>query len=176
VAFLVLGSLALGDPARPSWAVVALVAPLLHGGSRRLPPTLAARRAALLELAAAVRAPLEAAAALALVGHTDDDGIGDIRLRWTLARPRPGIHRLDLVLTDERGPGGLLRKARLLVVTEADSVAERHMERTAPRPEAGPTRLPGRRVMRLYRIGAVGNVLSLLAHEDARPAELARAA
>lgn len=178
IAFLVLGTLALGDPARPSWAVIALVAPLLHGGGRRLPPTLAARRRALLELASAVRAPLETSAALSLVGHTDDEGIGDIRLRWTLSLARPGIHRLDLVLTDERGPGGLLRKARLLVVTEAGSVAERHLERTAPPAEAGPTRLPGRRVMRLYRIGAVPTVLALLAHEDAqRPgAELSRAA
>ncbi len=176
LAFVALGVVALGDPAQPSWAVVALVAPLLHGGSRRLPPTLAARRTALLELATAVRAPLEAPAALALVGHTDDEGVSDIRLRWILARPRPGIHRLDLVLTDERGPGGLLRKARLLVVTEAGSVAERHMERTAPPAEAGPTRLPGRRVMRLYRIGAVGTVLALLAHEDTGRAELPRAA
>ena len=81
------------------------------------------------------------------------------------------------MLTDERGPGGLLRKARLLVVTEAGSVAERHMDRTAPVAEAGPTRLPGRRVMRLYRIGSVQAVLSLLALEEAEPsASLSRAA
>ncbi|MBO6940842.1 MAG: hypothetical protein JJ863_38055 [Deltaproteobacteria bacterium] len=174
VLFVVGGALAMGDPLQPSWAVLALVAPLLHGGARRLPPTLEARRGALLDLAAALRAPLEAEASLALVGHHDEDGIGDVRLRWSLARPRPGIHRLDLVLTDERGPGGLLRKARLLVVTDAGSVAERHMERTAPVPEAGPTRLPGRRVMRLYRIGSVGAVLTLLAHDEV--VELARAA
>jgi len=177
VLFVALGALALGDPARPSWAVVAVVAPLLHGGARRLPPTLDTRRTALLRLAGAIRAPLGAAAALALVGHSDDEGVSDLRLRWTLARPRPGIHRLDLVLTDERGPGGLLRKARLLVVTEAGSVAERHMDRTAPVAEAGPTRLPGRRVMRLYRIGSVQAVLSLLALEEAEPsASLSRAA
>ncbi len=176
VLFVVGGAFALGDPLHPSWAVVALVAPLLHGGARRLPPTLCARRAALLELAAATRAPLEAEASLALVGHHDDEGIGDVRLRWTLARPRPGIHRLDLVLTDERGPGGLLRKARLLVVTEAGSVAERHMERMAPVAEAGPTRLPGRRVMRLYRIASVGAVLTLLAHDEVVERSVAHAA
>lgn len=177
LAFVGFGAACLGDPARPSWAVIALVAPLLHGGARRLPPSLAARRAALLELAAAIRAPLEASAALALVGHADEEGIGDIRLRWSLANERPGVHRLDLVLTDERGPGGLLRKARLLVVTEAGSVAERHLGRTAPPAEAGPTPLPGKRVMRLYRIAAVPPLLSLLAHDDAEQApRLSRAA
>ncbi|MAQ14817.1 MAG: hypothetical protein CMN30_08475 [Sandaracinus sp.] len=175
---LVGGVVALGDPLEPAWATLALVAPLLHAGARRLPPSLGERRKLLLELGAAVRVPLEAPAGMALVVHEDDAGLGDVRIRWSPARPRPGIHRLDLVITDERGPGGLLRKARLLLVTDHDSVVERHLGRLGVQAEAGPSRLPGGRVLRLFRVAAIGAVLHTVQHEEAeaRPEPLRRAA
>ena len=151
--------------AGPNWALCALIAPLLHGGARRLPPAAADRRTQLRQLAAHLQVPLDRGVSCALVGHaplTAPLDVGDIRLRLTLTRPRAGIVSVDLVLTDEPGPGGLLRKARVVLLSQG-AVLESALAK-APAPESPPLELPGNRVLRLYRVAALEHLLQAVSH------------
>ncbi|MBX3248252.1 MAG: hypothetical protein KF901_13820 [Myxococcales bacterium] len=119
---------------------------------RRLPAPPYERLGALLRYAGTLQLP--EGVAVALVVHRDTQGRAqDARLRLVTTHRPSGTLRLDVVIADEEGGGGLVAIPRGLVVTREASAAEERVNEAHPGLVA--RRGPGGRLARLVELDAL---------------------